>query len=235
MSGTDSDGTHVILGPVASKTVQTLVEVYGFELERCVDAVQFLGEDNSADVSLAVDWLLENGEEDKGGAVNFVHCKYLDAVTATATSSGKQKVGGTAASVEPPLIAPSQLAFGLPCARGCASTENWICLQCGLTHCGRYVKKHALAHHNECGHSPAVSVADLSVWCYKSNAYVEHPRLQYRSQWPERCHCCGRPSYLSHLQCRYRLRRYRRLKRRLFPRLLLAGHHSRTPPRGCSS
>ena len=46
-------------------------------------------------------------------------------------------------------------------------------------YCGRYVNKHALAHYeSHLGHFTAVSLADLSVHCYKCNAYVEHPRLE---------------------------------------------------------
>lgn len=181
MSNKEENGTHIVLGPTASKTVQTLVEVYGFDLERSVEAVQALGEENCSNVSLAVDWLLEHGEEDKGGAVQFCHCPHLDppaAPSSSATSgNGKRKLVAEASAGSRQLIKPSQLAFGMPCARGCASTENWICLECGVTSCGRYVKKHALAHHEETGHTPSVSLADLSVWCYLCDGYVQHPTL----------------------------------------------------------
>jgi hypothetical protein len=63
-----------------------------------------------------------------------------------------------------------------------------VCLFCGETHCSRYAKGHALSHHQETkakeeahthvssvmfgatlplGHFLAVSLMDLSVWCYE--------------------------------------------------------------------
>ena len=87
-----ADGTHVILGAEASKTVQALMGTYGFDLERSVEAVQALG-DSCGDVGLAVDWLLAHGEEDKGGAVEFAHCPHLT------TSQGPGPAGQSRASV----------------------------------------------------------------------------------------------------------------------------------------
>ena len=140
-----SDATHVILSAAASKTVQILVDSYGFDLERSVDAVQALG-DNCHDVGLAVEWLMDHGEEDKGGAVQFKHCPHIDAGAHTGRE-GKTNAAPTDAKGGRQLMKPSQLMFGLPCARGCSSSENWICLECGVTSCGRYVNKHAVAHH----------------------------------------------------------------------------------------
>ena len=146
-----------VLDPVASTTVQTLVDVYGFDLDRSFEAVQALGKKD--DLSLAIDWLLQHGEEDKGGAVAFQHCPHLD-------------VDDT------PLVAPELLRYGAPCAEGCLSKENWVCLVCGQTACSRYVSSHSLAHFDATQHRIAISLGDMSTWCYKCNAYVEHPRLE---------------------------------------------------------
>ncbi|KAL7426265.1 hypothetical protein ACHAXH_000290, partial [Discostella pseudostelligera] len=85
--------------------------------------------------------------------------------------------------------------------------ENWLCLECGLLHCSRYQFGHAKLHYETTtelqlrqqqemvedggnakeqrkeggspaeGHCIAVSMADLSVWCYECNSYLRHPFL----------------------------------------------------------
>ena len=75
----------------------------------------------------------------------------------------------------------------------CPTTgENWLCLECGALLCSRYANGHAKLHYedtkeegavlagaaknngggskSEEGHCIAVSLADLSVWCYECNA-----------------------------------------------------------------
>ena len=160
-AGSSTVGDYEILDAEASKIVTELVNAFGFDLERSVEAVKALGE--AADVGLAVAWLLDNGEEDRGGAVTFSHCPHLDA--------------GGDGSV--PLVDVSALTFDVSamCADGCASRENWLCLQCGTTRCSRYVKKHQLEHAAIAGHPTALSLSDLSTWCFRCDCYVRHPRL----------------------------------------------------------
>mmetsp|Transcript_12718 Transcript_12718/g.18700 ORF Transcript_12718/g.18700 Transcript_12718/m.18700 type:complete len:240 (-) Transcript_12718:370-1089(-) len=67
----------------------------------------------------------------------------------------------------------------------CSSKENWICLHCGIVRCSRYVNGHAVQHYEDtllksdsagvdkCGHCVAVSLADLSVWCYACKSYLK--------------------------------------------------------------
>lgn len=85
----------------------------------------------------------------------------------------------------------------------CPSGENWLCLECGALMCSRYANGHAKLHYEDTkeeekaaaaaadgggigggegggdavGHCIAVSLADLSVWCYECNAYLHHPKL----------------------------------------------------------
>ena len=83
----------------------------------------------------------------------------------------------------------------------CPQGENWLCLTCGALLCSRYANGHAKMHwedtksedrldeavgksqmtynseHN-CGHCIAVSLGDLSVWCYECGAYLLHPKLE---------------------------------------------------------
>ena len=73
-SADDNDGvTH--FDATASKTVQTLVEAFGFSMEKAVSAVDAIAD--KGDVNLAVQWLIDEGEEDHGGAVEFVCYTHL--------------------------------------------------------------------------------------------------------------------------------------------------------------
>jgi hypothetical protein len=60
----------------------------------------------------------------------------------------------------------------------CPSTENWICLECNASRCSRYVNGHSIHHAQSTGHCLAVSLSDLSVWCYECEAYVTHSSLK---------------------------------------------------------
>lgn len=55
--------------------------------------------------------------------------------------------------------------------------ENWMCLHCDRICCGRYVNQHMAAHHSATKHALALSFADLSVWCYECESYVDNPIL----------------------------------------------------------
>lgn len=61
----------------------------------------------------------------------------------------------------------------------CPGMENWLCLQCGTVRCSRYVNGHAREHFEaEKQHPLAVSLSDLSIWCYDCNSYVHHPSMK---------------------------------------------------------
>jgi len=57
--------------------------------------------------------------------------------------------------------------------------ENWICMKpgCKEVHCSRYVKSHMVEHNTAQDHPIVFSFADFSFWCYKCDAYLEHPLL----------------------------------------------------------
>uniref|UniRef100_A0A1I8FUW7 UBP-type domain-containing protein n=1 Tax=Macrostomum lignano TaxID=282301 RepID=A0A1I8FUW7_9PLAT len=57
-------------------------------------------------------------------------------------------------------------------------SENWLCLACLETHCGRYVSKHMLSHSESTGHVIALSFSDLSVWCYHCDSYIVSPAVE---------------------------------------------------------
>ncbi len=73
-----------------------------------------------------------------------------------------------------------RLDFESTLCRDCdAKGENWLCLGCGEFRCSRYVKEHAVLHglHSNEPHPLAVSLADLSCWCYVCDDYVDAPEV----------------------------------------------------------
>lgn len=64
-----------------------------------------------------------------------------------------------------------------PCLACHSIIENWICLFCNQVYCGRYIAEHMMMHHLELDHALAMSFSDLSVWCYKCDAYIDNPIL----------------------------------------------------------
>ena len=175
----------------AAATVKTLESAYGFDrasAERAVGAIS-----DKSDVELALNWLLDNGE-DPGGAVQFIRCPHLSECRESGESdnghegsgssgdggsrNGKARlVEGLEVTLEPApfvraLIVPSAVGWGAPCARGCAGSETWLCLGCGLTLCSRYVHNHAAEHFEATGHCVSLSCSDLSAWCYLCQAYA---------------------------------------------------------------
>lgn len=61
-----------------------------------------------------------------------------------------------------------------PCVDCNNQGENWICLQCFQVFCSRYVNGHMVQHGEASGHKIALSFADLSVWCYGCDDYIDH-------------------------------------------------------------
>ncbi|KAL1515124.1 hypothetical protein AB1Y20_004186 [Prymnesium parvum] len=147
---------------MAETTLQSLLAL-SFDEARAREAIEAIGD--KADVGMAINWLLDHGEEDRGGAVQLQHCPHLAAHA---------------------LLPPRDLVFVEGCAEGCSSAETWLCLSCGATRCSRYVRRHALAHFEETrasdaagrGHHVALSASDLSVWCYLCEAYISNPQVQ---------------------------------------------------------
>ncbi|XP_041975577.1 histone deacetylase 6 isoform X2 [Aricia agestis] len=74
---------------------------------------------------------------------------------------------------------PESVTFkqGVKCADCEHTVENWVCLHCYTTACGRYVNGHLQAHAASHSHALALSLADLSVWCSVCDAYVDNALL----------------------------------------------------------
>ncbi|XP_050669840.1 histone deacetylase 6 isoform X1 [Leptidea sinapis] len=85
---------------------------------------------------------------------------------------------------------PSDVAFrpGAKCEQCDHTLENWVCLHCYVTACGRpTVNGHMQAHYSATHHPLSLSLADLSVWCYPCDAYVDNPLLYDAKNNAHRC------------------------------------------------
>ncbi|KAJ3016850.1 UNVERIFIED_CONTAM: Ubiquitin carboxyl-terminal hydrolase 45 [Siphonaria sp. JEL0065] len=56
----------------------------------------------------------------------------------------------------------------------CKETGNlWMCLRCGLVHCGRETNNHAqIHHHNNTKHCLTVGMDSLNIWCYLCDEFA---------------------------------------------------------------
>ncbi|XP_013140732.1 PREDICTED: ubiquitin carboxyl-terminal hydrolase 3-like [Papilio polytes] len=60
------------------------------------------------------------------------------------------------------------------CSECTTSEQNWLCLQCGVVNCGRYMKGHAQSHAETADHHLCMSCDAYSVYCYKCDDYVSN-------------------------------------------------------------
>lgn len=61
--------------------------------------------------------------------------------------------------------------------------ESWVCLVCRFSGCCRYKHGHMVKHsedENRQNNHPviAISLSDLSFWCFSCDDYITHPRLE---------------------------------------------------------
>jgi len=67
---------------------------------------------------------------------------------------------------------------GIHCFQCSETKENWICVECGLVGCSRYVNSHMIKHSEESNHKVVVSLADFSCWCFECEAYMNGHELK---------------------------------------------------------
>uniref|UniRef100_A0A7S2JWA5 UBP-type domain-containing protein n=1 Tax=Leptocylindrus danicus TaxID=163516 RepID=A0A7S2JWA5_9STRA len=117
---------------------------------------------------MAYNYCLDHGGEDSGGHITpNQFCVHLH-------KHAHQH------RAQPGLFPKDKVAMQRCSHSDCSGTEtmeNWLCLACHSILCSRYVKSHALHHYESSGHCVAVSLADLSVWCYACNSYIRHDSL----------------------------------------------------------
>jgi hypothetical protein len=82
---------------------------------------------------------------------------------------------------------------------GCSSEENWLCLSCGGSRCSRYANSHNLSHWRQSGHNIALSLRDLSIWCYSCEKYVKSALLDDVLAIAEYCRSHSDPNSLTNL------------------------------------
>jgi NAD-dependent SIR2 family protein deacetylase len=160
-------------------TVEQLTAVYGFAADVADTAINAVG----TDLPACITYILDEGlDTDRGGPVTpILTCPHI----ATHVSIGfdrlpsqPQATACTYHATQTPVAPTGGLKEEIRDDGTCPSQENWLCLECGVTRCSRYVNEHALAHwkytqpdDNE-GHCVAASLTDLSVWCHLCQAYL---------------------------------------------------------------
>jgi len=76
-----------------------------------------------------------------------------------------------------PHEAPEAIDHKSECDECHTAIENWICLLCFKSFCSRYINEHSSLHSISSDHPLTLSFSDLSVWCYKCEAYIDNPQL----------------------------------------------------------
>ena len=108
---------------IVQATVDQLVNIFQFDVMRAHQAVAAIGD--KSDVQMAYNWLLDHGEEDRGGQVVPEQlCPHVIAhVKVTAEEVGYEQRCSHSLATD---------------AQGsCPSGENWLCLECNTTQCSR--------------------------------------------------------------------------------------------------
>eukprot|EP01083_Nonionella_stella_P082427 227497_1 len=161
--------------------MEQLTSVFQFTTEEAQDAINAVG----PDVTAAYNYILDQGGEDKGGAIIPIkNCPHLSEHAILNVSSIKyENVCGHFREEQNQNQNQNQnkgkgrMKSEYIVGGNCPNGENWLCLHCGVVRCSRYVNEHCKDHAEESGHCIAVSLEDLSVWCYQCSAYLTHPSL----------------------------------------------------------
>lgn len=173
--GLDNDATVAAV----FHAVMVLQDVYGFSGDIAQYAVETVG----TDLVTACNYILDNNlAQDGGGPVvpidNCPHIQHHLCLSEVPSpfdpcSAATERTGGAKGDVEKD--------------GSCPSKENWLCLQCGVVRCSRYVNGHGVVHYeaslkndpgqDEAGHCLTASLSDLSVWCHACRAYIKDPKV----------------------------------------------------------
>ena len=168
------------------KTIEHLVEIYGFDKELAKEAVEAIPD--KSNVQEAVDYIFNNFDdvEDKGGPIypksdcphvkNHVNFDLLSKLKVIDNNCGFYNNNHEMALVNNEGKSVKDYEDDKP---KCISHENWICLECTQVRCSRYINGHSLVHYKSTdGHCIALSISDLSIWCYACNSYIIHGTLK---------------------------------------------------------
>ena len=153
----------------ALHTLDQLVNVFNFSFDLANRAVNAIGD--KSDITLAYNYCLDHGGADTGGPVAPKRvCPHLRYHNLNLKLDSKCKYNSL-----------NICQHGQCSNADFNSDENWICLgkNCSRVLCSRYVQSQEELHRNNGkSHCVAISLADLSVWCYQCNAYLKHQSLE---------------------------------------------------------
>ncbi|KAJ8718592.1 hypothetical protein PYW08_002829 [Mythimna loreyi] len=76
------------------------------------------------------------------------------------------------------IVEDTTITKNFNCSECAVEDQNWLCLQCGVINCGRYVNGHAKLHAEASDHQLCMSCEVYSVYCYKCDDYVSND-LEY--------------------------------------------------------
>ncbi|XP_041980648.1 ubiquitin carboxyl-terminal hydrolase 3-like [Aricia agestis] len=84
------------------------------------------------------------------------------------------------------IFVEDTITKNLSCSACGVTEQNWLCLQCGVVNCGRYVNGHAKEHAEKLEHQLCMSCDVYSVYCYKCDDYIsndgENETIEYIRQ-----------------------------------------------------
>jgi uncharacterized UBP type Zn finger protein len=171
--------------------LEQLTQVYGFDQSAAMQAIEVVG----ADVEAACSFILDSGlGTDQGGPVVPINnCPHLEGRVKMTVSDLDDSFDPSSTrcsyyedTTTSGVIGKAKTDVDKDTGE-CPSSENWFCLECGVLRCSRYVNGHGIVHWKDTktadtdnppvGHCVAISLTDLSVWCYECGAYVTHASL----------------------------------------------------------
>lgn len=169
----------------ALHAAMTLRDVFGFPGDVVDQTIEAVG----VDVTTCYNYILDMGlAQDQGGPIvpinNCPHVEHHVLVTPEQLPPQPEAVP-CSHKLEQKRIGSAK--GDMEDDGSCPSNENWICLQCGVIRCSRYMNGHGVTHYKTTlaednlsdpsgvGHCVAASLSDLSVWCHACRAYVKGP------------------------------------------------------------
>lgn len=168
------------------QAIDTLENVFGFPSHIAQQAVEAVG----PDVTAAYNFILDGDlAQDQGGpVVPISDCPHVSRHVLLSPDNLVSPHNAPCSHVSREKVGTGAAKSDMDVDGSCPSRENWICLQCGVVRCSRYVNGHGILHYKdtlECdpgedqaGHCVGLSLADLSVWCHACQAYLEDPVVQ---------------------------------------------------------
>lgn len=170
--------------------MEQLTQVFGFSMDAAKQAIDVVGPDVNAACTFILDAGL--GADQGGPVVPIDNCPHIENHVKISPSilDSFDFSSVTCSHIEdhPGANGKAKAKADVDHETGkCPSTENWLCLECGVVRCSRYANGHGLVHWEQTktqstesppiGHSVHLSLSDLSVWCHMCSAYIHHPAL----------------------------------------------------------